>query len=967
MTRNLEVWLLALIAVALLLGEVPSHAQEESQIVNHRSFILDGGEWYETTGGGMTRLMPSRLTVGFHASASDVQVAAFIDSLGLEVRRNGWRGLQHFSLPPGLSPVEAYATAVASPLVSFAEPSLQVTLYETPSDGLWSKQWNLKSPGQDFLSAWEIEPGDSTVVIAILDSGVNTAHPDLRGNLWRNWGEIPLNAADDDSNGFVDDYWGWNFLDGNGSVEDIMGHGSYMTGLACAMTNNDTVGIAGAAGGWSEEGWSVGDRGVGCRAMTLVVSGGGSDDVAEAIVYAVENGAEVMSMSLGCGSEPALVDSAIEWAASQGVVFCAAAGNGGDPLVCYPARDSLVIGVGAVFRNDDWAYFSNYDDSLDVVAPSGACVYASECYEQRSQPCADFWQDYWGHDPPGCAWYPLSTAENEGLYGRFSGTSSSCPQVAALAALLRSLDPTLTAAQVRYLIRVSAEDQLGGEYDTAGRDQRHGYGRVNAYQALFVAQRGGTTSSDLRLCYDVSFDRDVKVSAGNTLTVLPGVTVEFAANSDAANLGVDATRCELIVEGTLIAHGIDANTVVTFTSSGTSAGDWYGIRAPADTGSLDLRYCAIENAYKGVAVDNSDALELAYLEIDNCTAHGIYCKNCDSSAKVDSCTITNPGVVGIEARDCTGMTLRGHSITDATDYGIKCYDVAGMTVTGNYILGDSSSEDFVGIRVKPVSDTSSYLIEKNTVERCSSRGIWCAKGLGDDASVEKNCISDSSYTRGGTGVYFYKSSAKMRQTTVETKTHGVVAICGQSSPTSPFWRPDLGDTTNYQENGDNRFLDNSLYYVWTMDLGGNRLAAENNYFVATGVDCPPTPSKFYGARIDRSPCLDTDPGQQPRIAPDGGPDSQRPRTALSQNWPNPFNPATTIRFDVPQAGLVTLRIFNAAGKHVRTLVDNLREAGTYYEVWDGRDDEGRELASGVYFAKLDVDWTTEVRKLVLLR
>ena len=377
-------------------------------------------------------------------------------------------------------------------------------------------------------------------------------------------------------------------------------------------------------------------------------------------------------------------------------------------------------------------------------------------------------------------------------------------------------------------------------------------------------------------------------------------------------------------------------------------------------GAIALAYCGIENAYKGISVDNPDSLKLAELQIENCASHGIYCEGCDSSAGLDPRTITDPGLVGIEVRNCTGMTLSGHTITDATEYGIKCYDVASMTVTGNYILGDSNSEDFVGIRVKPVSDTSLYLIEENTVERCSSRGIWCAKGLGGGASVEKNSISDASYARGGTGVYFYKSSAKMRQTTVEAKTHGVVAICGQSS--GSFWMPDLGDSTYLSEDGDNRFLDNSLYYIWTMNLGDSTMMAERNWFGTT----PPNRRKFYGD-IDYVSYLTSDPGSFPRVLPGDGESPGQPKLSLGQNWPNPFNPRTSILFTLPSDGQVSLRIYNATGQVVRTVVDEPREAGSHEELWDGCDDSGRRLASGVYFARLVVDGKTRVKKLALLK
>ena len=246
------------------------------------------------------------------------------------------------------------------------------------------------------------------------------------------------------------------------------------------------------------------------------------------------------------------------------------------------------------------------------------------------------------------------------------------------------------------------------------------------------------------------------------------------------------------------------------------------------------------------------------------------------------------------------------------------------------------------------------------MERCSSRGIWCANGIRDSALVDENSVSDASHTRGGTGVYFYKSSAKMRQTTVEAKTHGVVAICGQSS--GSFWMPDLGDSTYLSEDGDNRFLDNSLYYIWTMDLGDSTMMAERNWFGTP----PPSRRKFSG-NIDYVPYLISDPGSFPRVLPGDAESPGQPKLSLGQNWPNPFNPRTSIQFTLPSGSHVSLRVHNAAGQVVRTLVDEHRQAGSHEELWNGRDDSGRRLASGVYFARLVVDGTTRVRKLALLK
>ncbi|MCK5597722.1 MAG: right-handed parallel beta-helix repeat-containing protein [Candidatus Eisenbacteria sp.] len=726
-----------------------------------------------------------------------------------------------------------------------------------------------------------------------------------------------------------------------------------------AQTNNDGAGIAGLAGGWYDESWTVGDRGSGCLILTAASPAMSSACLRKGLLYAAGEGADVASMSFYT-AETDDWKKAIETAVDSGMVLVAAAANDPGSPVEFPARCLDVIAVGASDYLDHDCFYQSSGGSLEVVAPSAACVLVGN---QCVDPCIQYYAgDYlcWvSGEWCVCDSLFLWTTGRDGVsnaYGFFGGTSAATPQVSALAGLLLSYDSTLTREEVRQLIRSSAQDGIGDDEDLQGRDAHYGFGRIDAYAALFLARGGGATTRDLRLCYDVSFDRDVKVSAGHTLTILPGVTVEFAANSDAANLGVDSGRCELIVEGTLIARGIDADTLVTFTSSGSSAEDWYGIRAPADTGSLDLRYCAIKNVYKGVAVDNPDDLELAHLEIDNCTAHGIYCEDCGSSAKVDSCTITTPGLVGIEARGCEGLTLRGHSITDATAYGIKCTEACDLTVEHNAIIGDTTSQDFIGIFYKPASGDSTYAITDNTVERCGSRGISVEGGGATSAAVEDNTVSDQGYGRGTVGIHLNKSRAKVRRNTSEKKTNGVVALVGVGSPK---WIPDLGRDSS-GEHGDNQWLDNSVWYVWAGSTGGNPLKAERNWHGTRS----PNPNKFTNS-VDWQPALQYPPGRG--AAPSDPEDDAVFQYTLTQNRPNPFSPATNIRYAIPVAGDVNLRIYNTAGQVVRVLVNEPREAGSHEELWDGCDDSGRRLASGVYFARLAVDGKTRVRKLALLK
>ena len=223
----------------------------------------------------------------------------------------------------------------------------------------------------------------------------------------------------------------------NSNPRDDNGHGTYVSGIAGAESNGQ--GIAGVS--------------LGARIMPLKVLDGSGvpsgvlaiDEIIEAIYYAADNGARVISMSLGSPFQSAAEQDAIDYAHGQGVVLVAAAGNDGDETTYYPANCENVIGAGATNNLDEKASFSNHNSSVDVTAP-GWCVY--------------------------------STAKSGG-YGYGSGTSAATPMVAGTAALIFSFNPSLTALQVEQLIEDNAED-LGDP----GRDDYFGHGRVDVCRAL---------------------------------------------------------------------------------------------------------------------------------------------------------------------------------------------------------------------------------------------------------------------------------------------------------------------------------------------------------------------------------------------------------------------------------------------------------------------------------------------------
>lgn len=337
---------------------------------------------------------------------------------------------------------------------SWAEPNGFVRACTVPNDSMFFRQYGLQNLGNfnltfstadsdaDLPEAWNIEQGDSNVVVAVLDGGVAFGHPELAGRFWQNYAD-PVNGFDDDGNGYPDDYRGWNFAYNTNDPADDLGHGTSVAGIIGANGNN-SVGLAGVD-------WN-------CKLMICKVldstNYGSYAAIADAIYYATDNGADIINMSFGGGSS-SVISNAVQYAWNNNVVMCAASGNGNTSVPLYPAADSLVLAVGGSNAWDVRYQFSNYGPHLDVVA-AGDYIYILD-YANFSN-----YSDY------------------------SSGTSLASPFVAGVAALLKAQDSTRTNQEIYNIIRATAEDtvdEYNGE-DTPGWDQYFGYGRVNAFNAL---------------------------------------------------------------------------------------------------------------------------------------------------------------------------------------------------------------------------------------------------------------------------------------------------------------------------------------------------------------------------------------------------------------------------------------------------------------------------------------------------
>lgn len=350
-----------------------------------------------------------------------------------------------------VSPEDVVAECSDLENVLWAEPNyLYRTLDVIPNDPQYAEQWSLSL--LQMPKAWSVERGSSSVVIAVVDTGAELSHPDLREQLWRNPREIPDNGLDDDGNGFVDDFYGWDFVDaprapGRGDFThrdndpaDETGHGTHVAGIVAARPDNG-IGIAGVA-------W-------GCRLMVLragfAAREGGTllqgDDSAAAILYAVENGASVVNLSWGDEQPSFLLRDVVRYAYERDVVLVGATGNDHRTTIVYPAAYPEVFSVGASDQNDDAAYFTNGHAGVDVAAP-GMVI--------------------------------LSLDVHEGMR-TLSGTSMAAPHVAGIVGLMRSKRRALSVETIRAILKTSADP-----LQTEGLLM--GVGRVNAYRSLLASE-----------------------------------------------------------------------------------------------------------------------------------------------------------------------------------------------------------------------------------------------------------------------------------------------------------------------------------------------------------------------------------------------------------------------------------------------------------------------------------------------
>jgi fibronectin type 3 domain-containing protein len=393
------------------------------------------------------------------------------------------------------------------PEIEYVEPDYRLQLFEEVDDPLFPHQWYLNNTGQGYLGINRI-PGDgndsqiikygtqdadmdvlevfqsdheTTIpLVGIIDTGVDLDHVDLMDNIWVNPGEDlnddgaidsnEINGIDDDHNGYADDFYGWDFsgdLNENDQIiedndpTDYFGHGTHCAGIVAA-TRDNSEGISGIS--------------VPCRIMSVKLFPYAFHSLgARSIIYAADNGCDLINMSWGGPFASKLIEDALNYAIEKGVLPVASAGNSGREEYFFPVSFPFVLSVGASNSFDQVTGFSTYGEHIDVVAPG----------EDILSLRADETDMYAGG---GASGVEPNVHIVQGRYYLADGTSMASPCAVGVAAGIIAASPGISKQRVVEIIEESADDIIypygGDSLYSPGKDEYSGYGRVNLNSAL---------------------------------------------------------------------------------------------------------------------------------------------------------------------------------------------------------------------------------------------------------------------------------------------------------------------------------------------------------------------------------------------------------------------------------------------------------------------------------------------------
>ncbi len=836
--------------------------------------------------------------------------------------------------------------------VQWAEPYYLGQMLFSPDDALYSKQYALRKISAE--EAWNITKGDSTI-IAIVDTGVDWKHPDLRANIWTNPGEIPNNGIDDDHNGYIDDVHGWDFGGFNGTsdnnpMEDRPDHGTHVAGIASAVTNNN-IGVASIGFNSTIMPVKVSQDNIRTKkGEALIVYG------FKGITYAVDNGAKVINCSWGNYSYSNTEQSVINYVVAHGALLVGAAGNDSQEKVIYPAGYNGALAVGATDSSDKIVYFSNYGHGIDVMAP-GLNIEST--------------------------WQPNT-------YASLSGTSMASPLVAGLAALVFSRFPNYTPGQVAEQIRVNADDitTLNPSYAYL-----LGSGRINAYKAVT-----DTNSESVRLTNVKFIDKgngngvfeagekvQVDLNFKNYLAPTNNLLIQFVTNSPYAT--VDKGSFNAGAVGTLstfnnnsspfeflIGKNVPYNQTISFLikySDGNYSGfQWINVLVnpsyrTQNGNTISLTITSKGNLGFNDYPENLQGDGFKYNNGPDLLFEGALMYGTSSNKLPDAARGSNA-----DKQDADFNVIKPLYIETPG----KVADVQG----DNIFNDDSAGTSKLGITTELKSYTyfnapnNHYIILQYLFTNKSGtdiKGFYAGLFFDwdiDATDYDKNIVAYDSL--GGFG-YAYDQNLTHINTYIGMAlllkgNYGIYAITNDGSDGGI----DIYD--GFTKSGKWTALTNGIKHAAAgpsdisavVSSGPYNISANGSIDVAFAIAADTSITALREAVKDAKKKFGwilRDVPNNKIIVP--------VKFELYQNYPNPFNPTTTIEYSIPtvetrHALSVQLKIYDILGREVAELVNEKQAAGNYSVQFNAAN-----LSSGVYFYRIKAGNFVQTKKMVLIK
>ena len=884
-----------------------------------------------------------------------------------------------------------WAAALArDPNVVFAEPHYirRLVWDGLPADGAMSSTPNDTNFGAmthllrlRMTDAWDVVKGEQgkdglgrdKVVIAVVDGGTEWRHPDLRDNVWTNPGEIPNNGIDDDNNGFDDDVNGWNFATSSETSKgtpDPTGlpntplnakHGTAVAGVAAAVTNNE-LGVAGTS--WNATFMPIN---AGCPNQDDQICFPG-----QGVVYAAMNGADIITASWGGDGGSEALRMAIEMARDEGALVVASAGNdirNIDREPFYPASYSTTLSVGGTTKDSD-ANLWNYGRSVNVFAAASRIDTT----------------------------FPLPEA-----YGPISGTSFSGPLVAGIAALVLTQDATLTPDQVREQVRLTADNIDSANPSLSGL---MGRGRANAFRAVTET---GSPAVRLTEWTWVDEDGNFDLRSGEKVE-LQATFTNYLADASGLTLELDSDDPFInFINSSVNAGGLagGASTTVTFEfelapNTPNNRALLFFTRATAGSyvDAADVfRLSANETA---VAAHNSGALQvsitnegnLGYLSYkDLSQGVGFMARDVQNRARdllFEGGLLIGTGPMAVS--DCVRGIVPEVEHQNA-DFVLKDGTTLEIIVPaeltaqqGRVEYVDTEADNPIGVEILQESfidvgpANEDFVILKYTISNVTETTITdLHAGLFFDWDIGSNDLARFDDDR---QMGFILDDLNTPTILVGTKvlsndlaSRGARVSYRAIDNPSQIYRDDNGGGFTKEEKWS--FLSGGVRNPNLGPSDVSQLTGAGPFSIDSGSSIEVAFAVVAGKsqadllqNADNAQTLWDTILSTPTAIDD--PDAPPPGVfALNAIYPNPAVPPTTLAFEVATPSEVTLTLYDVLGRKVRTLVTGRKNAGTHTVVWDGVDQAGQRVASGLYVARFTArnpgGTFTQSRQVVVVR